>query len=437
MWRRLRDAGVHLVRGLVSAFTLIELLVVIAVIALLVGILLPALAAAREKARRTACLNNLSQIARGMESYCSDYGQYFPSWTAWGEPVARWDIFTNPTIPNQVEPWDVGKYYVLRVNPGEQNFVIIPTYGTSQATWMSGGYVKFWDPAIYYRTIFTGGRVRSYWTASAGPGLAKMAPNGMGFLVVGNYVPDVRTFFCPSSDGMPKPRLINDTQPSYAGFAAVRPSDVQRCGGFDATSILLTGDWTWLGPFHGNMAGSPYYSQSRVIMSHYAYRNVPSMSNGGEDASKYPYHYANPPLSTINFRLLYARPERWVKVGEPVFKTQKQLASRALVTDSWDRALALQETESPGYGVYAHRDGYNVLYGDWSAKWYGDPQQQLIWWPKQTATTDSSYAWCVGMAHNVITDLQRQNGSKVTRRGAAFVWHLFDQAGGTDVGVDE
>jgi hypothetical protein len=32
-----------------------------------------------------------------------------------------------------------------------------------------------------------------------------------------------------------------------------------------------------------------------------------------------------------------------------------------------------------GAGFLGHRDGYNVLYGDWSARWYGDPQQAIIW----------------------------------------------------------
>ena len=68
---------------LCRAFTLIELLVVIAIIAILAALLLPALAAAREKARRTACINNLNQVGKGLEMYTGDYGQYFPGGNSW------------------------------------------------------------------------------------------------------------------------------------------------------------------------------------------------------------------------------------------------------------------------------------------------------------------------------------------------------------------
>ena len=64
-----------------TAFTLVELLVVIAIIGTLVGLLLPAVQAARESARQATCLNKLSQLSKGCLNYESARGMYPPAFT--------------------------------------------------------------------------------------------------------------------------------------------------------------------------------------------------------------------------------------------------------------------------------------------------------------------------------------------------------------------
>ena len=68
MKQRSRDRG----------FTLIELLVVVAVIAILIGVLLPALGKARQSAQSVQCLNNMRQLTVALMTYAADNRQLFP-----------------------------------------------------------------------------------------------------------------------------------------------------------------------------------------------------------------------------------------------------------------------------------------------------------------------------------------------------------------------
>jgi prepilin-type N-terminal cleavage/methylation domain-containing protein len=107
--------------------TLVELLVVLSILALLMGLLLPAVQRARESANRTACANNLHQIGLAMHQYHLVHGT-LPSFSKDGDDATTWCVLILPFLEqdNLYRQWNFSRSYYEQSD--EARLTRVPNY---------------------------------------------------------------------------------------------------------------------------------------------------------------------------------------------------------------------------------------------------------------------------------------------------------------------
>jgi prepilin-type N-terminal cleavage/methylation domain-containing protein len=170
-------------RGL-AGFTLVELLVVIAIIGILVALLLPAIQAAREAARRSQCANNLKQLGLACHNY-HDTRKALPP-ARYRDKYSTWFAFIMPYMEqsNEYDLWDFDKPYTDPVNKRART-VFIPTYFCPSRRGAGGeGLLAPASAASIYNTQgSTGDYAGNY-------GKSTSLPTAQPDPVTGSYYPD-------------------------------------------------------------------------------------------------------------------------------------------------------------------------------------------------------------------------------------------------------
>ena len=381
------------------AFTLIELLVVIAIIAILAAVLLPALVAARESARRTVCKNNLNQMGQGLEQYLGQSSDYLPSGLTWGGDTTLDHVIDMVQI---YKAYDGEKYQTVK----EAGVVLQPN-GTPDPAWgtLTGQRAPQASPWTAMLIFFAHKRGTANNPPDWVAGKLNAGPVGLGLLITTGTLPSWKPFNCPT---------YGDNIKSLG----LPPENLQG---------ILFGDWSKAMPPGAPLSDQINY-RSRAMM--YNYRCAPQhlyRANGGPGYAP-GYWWGPQPI-------VYTQPKIYGEAGCPFFKTQRYLAGRSVVVDRFDKPVN-KTTIQAGWGDKGHKDGYNVLYGDYHVAWYSDLEQRIMYWEQprkkdiMSANLNASTAYDPNLPESADADAYYDN-----RHQAMLAWHMLDQAAAVDVGA--
>ena len=229
---KLKSWGATLGKPVFHAFTLVELLVVIAIIGMLIALLLPAVQAAREAARRMQCSNNFKQIGLGIHNFISTNREGVPPGC-----LARATMTTLPILYPYIEQQNL--YDVLRNSKDGDDNNTEGKYLTSNYWWG-----KAWSDA----------------NAAQGRGLTDEQRKNFG---------SVSTYLCPSRRGAP---AYLDDPPANAVPMAIYFAGPQSSYAFVSSSdgaaqwYLLANEGLtgFRGPLRSSISDSRGYSSVRT-----------------------------------------------------------------------------------------------------------------------------------------------------------------------------